>query len=165
MKVFSAKNRPVHFGPYPLERLKPSPKLSLSSVPDMVPLTFQRPEVPENIVNAIGEYLAILDAIRDGIINFIEAVVPQDPQTRADHLKAFGHFSDAAMIGICALPDVALLDRPILNPDIGRFADALRTRQTKTRASGIDMIMADLKDSMKVLPSTIEDHTHAFVSL
>ena len=121
--------------------------------------------MPENTVNAMGEYQAMLDAIRDGMINTIEAVVPQDPQTRADHLKAFGHFSDAAMIGICALPDVALLDRPILNPDIGRFADALRTRQTKTLASGIDMIMADLKDSMKVLPSTIEDHTHAFVSL
>ena len=44
----------------------------------------------ENIVNAMGEYQAMLDAIRDGMINTIEAVVPQDPQTRADHLKAFG---------------------------------------------------------------------------
>ena len=69
------------------------------------------------------------------------------------------------MIGICALPDVALLDRPILNPDIGRLADALRTRQTKTLASEIDMVMVDLEDSMKVLPSTIEDHTHAIVFL
>ena len=118
MKVFSSKNRPVHFGPYPVERLKRIPKVDLSSVPDMAPLTFQRPEMPENIVNAMGEYQAMLDAIRDGLINKVEAVIPEDPQTRADHLKAFGYFNDAAMIGICALPDAVVLDRPILNPDI-----------------------------------------------
>ncbi len=165
MKVFSAKNRPVHLGPYPVERLKRTSKVDLSSVPDMAPLTFRRTEMPENIVNAMGEYQAMLDAIRDGLINNIEAVIPQDPRIRADHLKAFGYFNDAAMIGICALPDVALLDQPILNPDIDRLADALRTRQTKTLASGIDVIMADLKDSMEAPPSTIEDHTHAVVFL
>ncbi len=165
MKVFSSKNRPVHLGPYPVERLKRIPKVDLSSVPDMAPLTFQRPEMPENIVNAMGEYQAMLDAIRDGLINKVEAVIPEDPQTRADHLKAFGYFNDAAMIGICALPDAAVLDRPILNPDIDRLADALRTRQTKTLASGIDVIMADLKESMEAPPSTIEGHTHAIVFL
>ena len=165
MKVFSSKNRPVHFGPYPVERLKRISKVDLSSVPDMAPLTFQRPEMPENIVNAMGEYQAMLDAIRDGLINKVEAVIPEDPQTRADHLKAFGYFNDAAMIGICALPDAAVLDRPILNPDIDRLADALRTRQTKTLASGIDVIMADLKESMEAPPTTIEGHTHAIVFL
>ncbi len=165
MKVFSSKNRPVHLGPYPVERLKRISKVDLSSVPDMAPLTFQRPEMPENIVNAMGEYQAMLDAIRDGLINKVEAVIPEDPQTRADHLKAFGYFNDAAMIGICALPDAAVLDRPILNPDIDRLADALRTRQTKTLASGIDVIMADLKESMEAPPTTIEGHTHAIVFL
>ena len=165
MKVFSSKNRPVHFGPYPVERLKRISKVDLSSVPDMAPLTFQRPEMPENILNAMGEYQAMLDAIRDGLINKVEAVIPEDPQTRADHLKAFGYFNDAAMIGICSLPDAAVLDRPILNPDIDRLADALRTRQTKTLASGIDVIMADLKESMEAPPTTIEGHTHAIVFL
>ena len=165
MKVFSSKNRPVHLGPYPVERLKRMPKVDLSSVPDMAPLTFQRPEMPENIVNAMGEYQAMLDAIRDGLINKVEAVIPEDPQTRADHLKAFGYFNDAAMIGICALPDAAILDRPILNPDIDRLANALRTRQTKTLASGIDVIMADLKESMEAPPTTIKGHTHAIVFL
>ncbi len=165
MKVFSAKNRPVHFGPYPVERLKRISNVDLSSVPDMAPLTFQKPEMPESIVNAMGEYQAMLDAIRDGLINKVEAVIPEDPQTRADHLKAFGYFNDAAMIGICALPDAAVLDLPILNPDIDRLADALRTRQTKTLASGIDVIMADLKDSMEAPPTTIAGHTHAIVFL
>ena len=148
-----------------MERLKRISQVDLSSVPVIAPLNYQRPEIPENIVNAMGEYQAMLDAIRDGLINKVEAIIPQDPQTRADHLKAFGYFNDAAMMGICALPDVALLHRPILNPDIDRLVEALRTRQTKTLASGIDVIMADLKESMEAPPSSIEDHTHAIVCL
>ena len=34
--------------------------------------------MPENIVNAMGEYQAMLDAIRDGLINKVEAVIPED---------------------------------------------------------------------------------------
>ena len=98
MKVFSAKNRLVHCGPYPVERLKRIANVDLSSVPDMAPLTFKRPEVRKNIVNAMGEYQAMLDVIRDGLINKVQAVVPQDSQTRADRLKAFGYFNDAATI-------------------------------------------------------------------
>ena len=45
------------------------------------------------------------------------------------------------------------------------MADALRTRKTKTLAFGIDVIMADLKDSMEAPPTTIEGHTHAIVFL
>ena len=76
MKVFSAKNRPVHLGPYPMERLKRISQVDLSSVPVIAPLNYQRPEIPENIVNAMGEYQAMLDAIRDGLINKVEAIIP-----------------------------------------------------------------------------------------
>ncbi len=165
MKVFSSKNRLVHLGSYPLEKLKRAETVDLSSVPDMFPLIFQRREMPDNIVNALGEYQAMLDAIRDGMINKVQAIIPEDPEARAQHLKAFGYFNVAAMIGICRLQDKSLLQRPILNPDIDRLAEALRTRQSKTLASGIDVIMADLKDSMEAPPSTIEGHTHAIIFL
>ena len=165
-RFFSTKNRPVHMGPYPLERLTRLTSLpDLDDVPPMQPLSFRRPDAPESIVNAMGEYQAMLDAIRDGLVNKAVAEIPPDPQERANHLKAFGYFSDAAMVGICALPDSALLNDPIANPDITRLAEALRTRQTKTLASGIDVIMADLRDSMEAPPSTIDSHTHAVVFL
>ena len=60
-----------------------------------------------SIVNAMGEYQAMLDAIRDGLVNKAKAGCPDDPQERADHLKAFGYFSDASMVGTCLLPDEA----------------------------------------------------------
>ncbi|WP_424965723.1 reductive dehalogenase [Dinoroseobacter sp. S375] len=165
IRFFSDATRPVHMGPYPLERLARGAMPDLAQVPEDRPLSFARPEAPSSIVNAMGEYQAMMDAIRDGLVNKARAECPSDPVARANHLKAFGYFSDAAMVAACALPSEALLEAPRRNPDIDRLANELRTRQTKTLASGIDMIMADLKESMEAPPSTIVDHTHAMVFL
>ena len=166
IRFFSDKNRPVHMGSYPLERLaRQSDMPDLGSVPSMPDLSFHRPEQPESIVNAMGEFQAMMDAIRDGFVNTVMSEVPADPLERANHLKAFGYFNDASMIGCGPLPTEALLDTPRRNPDIDRLAHALRTRQTKTLASGIDMIMADLKESMEATPGSIDTHRHAIVFL
>ena len=164
-RLFSDKNRSVHMGPYPLERLARCDDTFLLDVPPMQPVSFRRRDTPENIVNAMGEYQAMLDAIRDGMVNKAKAGCPDDPLERTKHLKAFGYFSDASMVGNCLLPQEAHLETPFRNPDIDRLAEDLRTRQTTTLAAGIDMIMADLKESMDAPPSTIEGHTHAIVFL
>ncbi|MEO0915025.1 MAG: NAD-binding oxidoreductase, partial [Pseudomonadota bacterium] len=134
-------------------------------MPPMQPLSFSRPAAPHSIVNAMREHQAMLDAIRDGLINPVVAGASEDPLERANHLKAFGYFNDAAGVGACALGREALLEAPALNPDIGRLAEDLRTRQTKTLASGIDLIMADLKEAMEAEPTAINDHAHALVFL
>ncbi len=131
----------------------------------MARLTFARPVDPRSIVNAMGEFQAMLDAIRDGLVNKVRAECPSDPLERANHLKAFGYFNDSSMVGICALTGEMLLGEPLRNPDIDRLAGDLRTRQTKTLASGIDLIMADLKESMEAPPTMIDGHTHAIVFL
>jgi len=166
IRFFSDKDRPVHMGPYPTERLARMGAVpKFDAVPDMAPLEFTRPEDPCSIVNAMREHQAMLDAIRDGLINGAVAEAPSDLQERADHLKAFGYFADAAVVGACALPDEALLKTPFTNPDVERLAHDLKTRQTKTLASGIDLIMADLKDSMEAPPTSIDGQTHALVFL
>lgn len=166
LRFFTDAARPVHLGPYPLERLTRSDNPpDLDAVPPMRPLSFERPDKPTSIVNAMGEYQAMLDAIRDGLVNKARAECPEDPLERTNHLKAFGYFNDSAMVGACLLPDAALLESPFRNPDIDRLAHDLRTRQTKTLASGIDMIMADLKESMEAPPTSIDGHTHALVFL
>lgn len=137
----------------------------LSAIPAFQPLSFSRPHLPSSIVNAMGDYQAMMDAIRDGLVNKVRAECPDDPQERADHLKAFGYFSDASMVGIGPLPDEARLDQPYRNPGIDRLAHQLKTQQTKTLASGIDMIMADLRDAMEAPPSGIGGHSRAIVFL
>ncbi|MDO6732369.1 reductive dehalogenase [Marinovum sp. 2_MG-2023] len=166
MRFFSDKDRPVHMGPYPTERLaRVSGAADLTGVPAMQQLHFERANDPRSVINAMREHQAMLDAIRDGLINEAVAQAPRDPQERADHLKAFGYFADAAVVGVCKLPDAAVLDRPFANADVGRLAQDLKTRQTKTLAAGIDIIMADLKDSMEAPASGIDGHTHALVLL
>jgi reductive dehalogenase len=113
----------------------------------------------------MGEYQAMMDVIRDGLVNPVRGEVPDNIEERAEHIKAFGYFQDASLMGICALPKAALLAQPTLNPDIDRLAHDIRTKQTKTLASGIDQIMASLKDSIETPLGAIDDHTHAIVFL
>lgn len=164
-QIFSTRNRPIHLGPYPLERLVRGPMPDLSAVPPAQQLEFRRPTRPASIVNAMGEYQAMMDAIRDGLVNKAQAECPSDPQERADHIKAFGYFSDASMVGIGPVPSSARLEQPYLNPDIARLSRDLQTRQTKTLAAGIDLIMADLKEAMQAPPTTIGDHSRSIVFL
>lgn len=166
LRFFSDRKRAVHMGPYPLERLARAEALpDLSAIPLAAPLAFRRPDAPESIVNAMAEYQAMMDTIRDGLVNRAKAEIPEAPLERANHLKAFGYFCDASMVGVGPVPDAALLPEPRRNPDIERLREALRTRQTKTLAAGIDVIMADLKESMEAPPRGIEEHGSAIVFL
>ncbi|KIN72377.1 2Fe-2S iron-sulfur cluster-binding protein [Sulfitobacter guttiformis] len=166
MRFFSDAKRPVHMGPYPSEKLARSNHFpDLKSVPKAQHLKFDRSQDPASIVNAMREHQAMLDAIRSGLVNGAIADAPTDLQERTNHLKAFGYFADAAVVGCCELPREALLDDPYVNPDVGRLAQDLKSRQTKTLASGIDTIMADLRDSIAAPLSGIEAHTHALVFL
>ena len=164
-RFFSDKHRPVHLGPYPLERLARNAASCVDNVPALPAVNFDRSETPHSIVNAMREFQAMLDAIREGFVNKVPSACPDDPVERANHLKAFGYFNDASMVGVSVLPGKARLTESIRNADIDTLADDLRTRQTTTLAAGIDHIMADLKESMEAPATTIEAHTHAIVYL
>jgi reductive dehalogenase len=166
MRFFSTKDRPFHMGPYPLERLKRTDTMpDLNAVPASKLLDFRALETPHSLVNAMGEYQAMMDAIREGVVNKTPASAPSDLVERSNHLKAFGYFQDTSMVGMCKLPKSAVLNKPTRNPDIDRLAHDIRTKQTKTLASGIDQIMAGLKDSIEAPLDAIDHHTHAIVLL
>ncbi|MEM6637400.1 MAG: reductive dehalogenase [Pseudomonadota bacterium] len=164
-RFFSSKDRAFHRGPYPTELLARGTMPDLAQIPAAAQLTYQRDSDPRSVINAMREHQAMLDAIRDGLINKAVAEAPTDPVERANHLKAFGYFADAALVGACELPTKALLPQPYANPDVDRLAHDLKTRQTKTLAAGIDLIMAGLKEAMEAPPTGIDDHTHCLVLL
>ena len=164
MRFFSTKNREIHLGPYPLERLVRTEKSSdLQAVPMREQLQFLRPQDPLSIINAMDEYQSMMDAIRIGITHPVLSVVPDDLDERSQHLKAFGYFSDASMVGTAILPVEARLEKPFRNNGIDRLAEDLRSKQVSTLASGIEVIMADLRETMEAAPTTIDAHTHAIV--
>lgn len=131
----------------------------------MQPVEFDRKDRPSSLVNALSEYQAMLDAIRDGFINKTKAKCPEDPEERARHIKSFAYFQDAPMVGIAPMDQSAHLAAPIRNPGIGRLAEELRMRQVKSLAAGIETTMADLKDSMQAPPKSMDGHAHAIVLL
>ena len=166
MRFFSTKNREIHLGPYPLERLVRTDSMpDLTAIPRREQLAFLRPDDPHSIVNAMDEYQSMMDAIRIGLTHPIVSEVPTDPAERSRHMKAFGYFSDASMVGTAILPAAARLKTPYRNAGIDRLAEDLRTKQVSTLASGIEVIMADLRETMEAAPTTIEAHTHAIVFL
>ena len=70
----------------------------------MIGLSFRRADDPASIVNAMQDYQAMLDATRDGMVKKETAEIPDDLQERANHLKSFGYFCDADMVGTCEIP-------------------------------------------------------------
>jgi reductive dehalogenase len=166
MKLFSYKNRPVHLGPYPLERLRRSlAHPEFSAVPKMAPVSFDDPHNPESLVNAMTRYIGMFDVVRDGAVTPIPAEIPDDPQERSDHLKAAGYYYDATMVGVAAVSEAALLETPIHNPSLPVLVAELEKGQPKSFAAGIDVIYSDVLDSARKTLGPIPHHTHALVFL
>jgi reductive dehalogenase len=166
MRLFSYKDRPVHLGPYPLERLRRTDTPpDLSALPPMRALRYDDPADPESLAHAMARFAGMFDVVRDGPVVHGPGDVPDDPRARADHLKAAGHYFDATMMATCALPEAARLAEPIRNPMVAALAAELERSQPKSFAAGIDAIVADVIDSARMAPAPIDAHRHAIVCL
>ncbi|MFN0186895.1 MAG: 4Fe-4S double cluster binding domain-containing protein [Aquabacterium sp.] len=165
MRLFSYKDRPVHLGPYPLERLtRCDDRPDLAAVTPMQALGFELAD-PLSIAHAMRRHVAMFDVVRDGAVHPLQAEVPADPTARAEHIKAAGYYFDASMMGLCALPVAAHRAQPLRNPDVGAIVKELQRSQPKSFAAGMDMILADVMDSARQVHGPVGDHTHAIVIL
>lgn len=165
MRLFSYRDRPVHLGPYPLERLaRRTDTPDDSRLPPMQALSFGH-EDPESIAHAMARYMAMFDLVRDGTVNPEPGDITQAPQERSEHLKAAGYYFDASMMGVCALPASAVLSEAIRNPMVPAIGEELAASQPRSFAAGMDMILADVLESARREHGPIAHHTHALVIL
>ena len=106
MIFFSNKNRPFHYGPYPLERL---PR-------DEAVIEFERQRgqdtrptagngASSNYAAALEKYHKIFKQFCEGDVAPARAPVPDDLERRSIDVKGAGYFLDAGQIGICELAD------------------------------------------------------------
>lgn len=68
-------------------------------------------------------FIGMFDVIRDGTVAKLPGKIPDDLNERTHHLKAAGYYFDASMVGVCALPEGALLPQAVRNPMVGTLAD------------------------------------------
>ncbi len=165
MKLFSTKRRPGYLGPFPDERLPRVDHVDFASVPAMTPVVFRDSQHPLKLSNSMALFIAMLDTIRNGIVNPAKGELPDSPTERSRNVKGAGYFNDAAIVGICKIPQESRLVNTLVNDDIGALADLLETTQVKALASGIDQIMAQLKEAVRAPKTSIDHHTHAVVFL
>jgi ferredoxin-NADP reductase/ferredoxin len=165
MRFFSYRDRPVHLGPYPLERLTRSDRVAdLAPIAPMQALSFDHPD-PESLNHAMARYIGMFDLVRDGTVNPLDGEVAHDLHERARHLKAAGYYFDASMMGVCALPQAAILAEPIRNPMVKAIGEELAQSQPKSFAAGMDMILADVMESARTVHGPIDHHSHVLLIL
>lgn len=136
MKLFSHKKRPVHLGPYPLERLD-------HLEPDVAPPTRWsgtkpregRSESPQSAAHAYGLYLDLFDQQRSGE-SAEPAPIPDDPGQRADNVKAGLYFLDADMVGCGIVPAEAWKTKEISGHRFAVVTLIAHTRQVGRNQPG-----------------------------
>ena len=165
MRLFSYRDRPVHLGPYPLERLTRSDAVpDLTAVAPMRALSFDDPN-PESLNHAMARYIGMFDLVRDGSVNGRPGEVSDDPLARSEHIKAAGYYFDASMMAVGALPPSALLAEPIRNPMVEAIGAELAQSQPRSFAAGMDMILADVMESARTVHGPIDHHGQVIVIL
>ncbi len=165
MRLFSYRDRPVHLGPYPLERLARSETAPvLAPVAPSQALSFDLPD-PLSIAHAMKRFMGMFDVVRDGIVAVMPAEIPDSPLERTEHLKAAGYYFDASMMGVATVPAEAWLGTPIRNAQVASIAEELQRSEPKSFAAGMDMILADVMDAARATHGSIAHHGHAIVVL
>ena len=164
MRFFSYRDRPVHLGPYPLERLTRASTFDLAALPAMQALSFDDPN-PESLKHAMARYIGMFDLVRDGAVNPQPGEVTSDPQERADHLKAAGYYFDATMMAVGTLPPACRLTTPIRNDMVTVIGEELAQSQPRSFAAGMDMILADVMESARTVHGPINHHAQVIVIL
>ncbi|MFY9314683.1 MAG: reductive dehalogenase domain-containing protein [Burkholderiales bacterium] len=103
MRMLSNRNRPVHLGPFPMERVaRATAAPDLAGVADRFPV---RSETP--LGRIVNDYIALFERYRTEAPAPGRAPYPPDPQRLANELKANCYFLNASLAGCCAIPDSA----------------------------------------------------------
>lgn len=119
MRLFSSKNRAVHLGDYPLERLpRQNRAIDLSLIAPPPSLALPAAKNRASLVNAMSPYLNIMDRMRLGDAAPQQAPLPDSRKARSKHLKAACYYLDASMVGVCPISDGLWLKQPRVNTSL-----------------------------------------------
>ena len=110
MRLISNSDRPFHWGPFPLEALKRDAALGAA---EQERPRAARPETPASnalLASVARKYRDVFAENAEDAPAAAKAPLPDDLARRAQDVKGFAYFMDAAMVGICDLPENAWLE-------------------------------------------------------
>ena len=107
MRLFSNRDRPVHLGPFPLERIARAPLPALEALRDAFPAPSTTP-----LGRIVNEYVALFERYRAEPPAPERAPYPEDPRRLACELKANCYFLNASLAGCCEVPPSAWTAAP-----------------------------------------------------
>jgi len=163
MRLFSYQNRPVDFGPLPLETLKRTATIpDLSSVQPLAPLEYDASQQPASLINGMRIYASYLDAARNGHPSDQRPDIPADIEERAKAIKSLGYFSDAKHVACCAMTAELFLDNPLRNLDLEDVANELGLMPAEEPGFH-HMIGHGLIDGIQQDAERVQHHSHAVV--
>ena len=119
----SSKDRPFHFGSFPMETLPRDARVIDSEALRPARVGAAGRVAPELLARAADRYRDIYAGLVDGPVAPAKAPVGEDLAPRVMDLKGGAYFLDASLAGICALPASAWL--PGSEPPAHRFALAV----------------------------------------
>lgn len=102
----SSKNRPIHYGPFPLERLARDKAIDKEERGvARIPKPGKRDKPDTSYAKALEKYMAIFRESCQGDSADAKAPVPDDLERRSVDIKGAGYFLDASQMGSCKLDD------------------------------------------------------------
>ncbi|HIB81078.1 MAG TPA: Fe-S protein [Gammaproteobacteria bacterium] len=107
-----SRNRPYHWGPYPLETLARDPRVvTRETERAMVPAPEFRMPPRSVLAEVVREYLDIF--VQNALTKpaAAKAPVPEDPQRRAVDVKGYSYFMNVSQVGVCRMPTTAWADK------------------------------------------------------
>ncbi|MGI9261760.1 MAG: NAD-binding oxidoreductase, partial [Woeseiaceae bacterium] len=163
MRLFSYRNRPVHMGPYPSERLLRTAESSFNGLPASAQLIVATDDEPTSILHAVDDYRSILDAVRDGPANPVAAEIPDCPEERANNLKAFCYFLDTTFTTTCSITPDLWLENSYRHPRIDEWYRKCDEAATRPTPPAVEMALGRIGMAANACQQDVSHHTHAIV--
>ena len=166
MRLFSHKNRPMHLGPFPLERLArqgKAPEYPRAGKPASRQASTS--DNPASMAAAFRDYIDLFDRMRLGDPAPKQAPIPSDPQERADHLKAGCYNQDVSMAATCVIPKQAILAEPIINQSLAQAQEKEYLAGSAANAMAESTVQEGREAWQRSLQDGAKEFSHGFALL
>lgn len=167
MRLFSNKRRPVHLGPFMLERLPRLPD-ALSEPVNLAAYgggpSPDRPSTgPWSVTPSVRKYADLFDQLRDGGVAETRAPIPDDPAVLADNLKAGAYFLDMDQVATARIPDAAWIGTAVPGHQFAIVLMVEWSKQAESGRPGADWVNESVREISEMRAAEVAAITAGYI--